>query len=205
MRRQQGFTLLEIMVVVVIMGFAMAGAVIKITTNSPVDTVEKEAQRFYQLINLLQEEAWMTGNTYGLIVEQEKYSFYKLERNQGTSLSESSVSTSDDEDAAPESMWVPIEGDSFFKEKKLPEDVFANLKIEPKEDSLFPWDSIFDKEPGEVDDSEVLTPQIFYSAAGEPHTIYNVTFMIRTDTRDISYIVKSAFDGYLEIEGPLYE
>jgi general secretion pathway protein H len=204
MRRQQGFTLLEIMVVVVIMGFAMAGAVIKITTNSPVDTVEKEAQRFYQLINLLQEEAWMTGNTYGLIVEQEKYSFYKLERNQGASLSESSVSTSDDEDAAPESMWVPIEGDSFFQEKKLPEEVFANLKIEPKEDSLFSWDSIFDKEPGQ-DDTDVLTPQIFYSAAGEPHTIYNVTFMIRTDTRDISYIVKSAFDGYLEIEGPLYE
>ena len=186
------------------MGFAMAGAVIKITTNSPVDTVEKEAQRFYQLINLLQEEAWMTGNTYGLIVEQEKYSFYKLERNQGASLSESSVSTSDDEDTAPESMWVPIEGDSFFQEKKLPEEVFANLKIEPKEDSLFSWDSIFDKEPGQ-DDTDVLTPQIFYSAAGEPHTIYNVTFMIRTDTRDISYIVKSAFDGYLEIEGPLYE
>lgn len=67
--RQQGFTLIEIMVVVIIIGLAVSLVNIAVNTNTPQEMVQDEAQEFVLEANYVAEQSVLKGETHGLFIE----------------------------------------------------------------------------------------------------------------------------------------
>jgi general secretion pathway protein H len=95
---QRGFTLIEVMVVVVIIGVLINFVTISIGRNSPADQLKTEAQRLSSLIGLASEEALLRSSLIGVDIGEEDYSFLRLE----------------------EGVWQPMQ-DNLFRARKLPE------------------------------------------------------------------------------------
>lgn len=67
--RQQGFTLIEIIFVVFIIGMAVGVISIAVGGNAAADMTRKEAQEFMLQANYIAEQSVLKGETHGLFVE----------------------------------------------------------------------------------------------------------------------------------------
>ena len=73
--RQSGFTLIEIMVVLVIMGIMVSMVVMSLNTSDIREEMEVEMTRLQVLITLAQEEAILQGQVMSLAVSENTYRF----------------------------------------------------------------------------------------------------------------------------------
>ncbi len=71
MPRRNGFTLLEILLVLVLLSVASV-AVISTFPSSSTDIAKQQAERFFQRIQLLNDEALLSGKEFGLHVDEQK-------------------------------------------------------------------------------------------------------------------------------------
>jgi general secretion pathway protein H len=99
-----GFTLIEVMVVVVIMGILINFAVISLRNHSPIDQVKKETARLKSLIEIASEEALLRSSFIGVDVTETGYGFLRLE----------------------DEAWQPL-GDTLFRERELPEEIHIKV------------------------------------------------------------------------------
>lgn len=74
--RSAGFTLLELLVVVTIIGVFVGAAVLSIGVAGDARAVEREAFRLATLLDLVREEALMQNRDYGLQFSESGYRFY---------------------------------------------------------------------------------------------------------------------------------
>ncbi|MCU7942677.1 MAG: type II secretion system minor pseudopilin GspH [Candidatus Thiodiazotropha sp. (ex Cardiolucina cf. quadrata)] len=95
---QRGFTLIEVMVVVVIIGILINFVTLSLGRSSPQDQLKTEAQRLSNLIGLASEEALLRSLLIGVDISEEEYGFLRLE----------------------EGAWQPME-DNLFRSRQLPE------------------------------------------------------------------------------------
>jgi general secretion pathway protein H len=95
---QRGFTLIEVMVVVIIIGVLINFVTISFGRNSPQDQLKTEADRLSSLIGLASEEALLRSMLIGVDIGEEEYGFMRLE----------------------EGNWIPID-DNLFRTRELPE------------------------------------------------------------------------------------
>jgi general secretion pathway protein H len=75
-RPQRGFTLLELLVVVAIIGLLVQAVTLSMNALGNDRELEQEADRLGSLIDLLNEEALMQSRDYGLMFTQTGYRFY---------------------------------------------------------------------------------------------------------------------------------
>lgn len=101
---QRGFTLIEVMVVIVIIGVLINFVTISMGRNSPQDQLKTEAQRLSSLIGLASEEALLRSVLIGVDIGEEAYSFLRLE----------------------EGTWVPMD-DNLFRPRQLPEGMLFDI------------------------------------------------------------------------------
>jgi general secretion pathway protein H len=94
---QRGFTLIEVMVVIVIIGILINFVTLSMGRNSPQDQLKTEAQRLSSLIGLASEEALLRSALIGVDIGEEEYSFVRLE----------------------EGTWQPMD-DNLFRARQLP-------------------------------------------------------------------------------------
>ena len=71
---QPGFTLIEILLVLVLLSVSAVAVISTIPTNSK-DVAKKYAQSFYQRIQLLNEEAILSGLDFGVRVDEKKSTY----------------------------------------------------------------------------------------------------------------------------------
>jgi general secretion pathway protein H len=109
----EGFTLLELLVVMFIIGIIAAMATLSIGVASSEKGAEKELQRIEDLLALASEESVLQGREFGLTFYAKEYVF----------------STYDPEQAR----WVPLESDAEpFGPRRFPPETLVELEIEDR-------------------------------------------------------------------------
>lgn len=129
-RRADGFTLLEIMVVIVIIAVIVGLAVIGLGDNAA-RSLDEEARRIRTLIRLAADEAVLQGQEIGVAISADKYEFQVYD------------------DRARQ--WARMQQDRIFRPRSMPDGIRMELFLDDQE-LVLPVD---DPE----DDAEGLLPQ----------------------------------------------
>lgn len=111
-RSSRGFTLLELLVVLLIIGVLISFAVLSISRAD--NAVEEEAQRLAALIKLASQEAVLQGRELAIEFDGDRYDFLAFD---GTE-------------------WQPLDDDELLRARTLPFDVIVELEIEGERLSL---------------------------------------------------------------------
>ncbi len=149
-KSQQGFTLLEIMLVVMLMAVISAGVVMTLPSDSGYRALKDEAQRFSAILQTANDEALMSGHELGIVIDKQSYEFVVYEFKS--------------------KKWIPVPTPNFKTKMEL-EQIELVLSL-----SGFAWDKREEEEnPFEEEDSfseqddeeKQIIPQIFVMSSGE--------------------------------------
>lgn len=77
-RGQPGFTLIEILVVLVIIGVVLTFATLSVNPTGPGDRLDAAAHRLFGLSQAAADEAILSGRTIGLLLTDDGYRFMRL-------------------------------------------------------------------------------------------------------------------------------
>jgi len=81
--RSRGFTLIEMMIVVFIIGIITAGVLLSVNLTGRDRDLEKESDRLLTLVNYVREQAEMQTREYGIIVHDDGYQFVAYDARRG--------------------------------------------------------------------------------------------------------------------------
>jgi len=135
----RGFTLMELMVVMVIIGLVTASVLIKFRGNTRDTQLDQEAQRLDALFDYVREQAELQTRDYGFRINETGYSFvvFDVLGNQ----------------------WRPVDEDDALRERGLPPGLKSELVVEGRKVVL-----TRKKKEKELDD---FAPQVMIFANGD--------------------------------------
>ncbi len=151
-KNSAGFTLIEIMLVVVLISVSAVTIVLNLPQSSQ-DEAKEEAQRFFYRLQLLNENAILNGKDYGIRIDESKnhYSYLTLEKDG----------------------WQELENKTFSR-TELSQEIVTVLNLGSNvwlatEDSLFEQGSLFDEDMFAEfkEEQPVQSPQLFILSSGE--------------------------------------
>lgn len=140
-----GFTLIEVLVVMVLMALLTAAAMTTLNYAFRHDGAETEARRIAALSRLAAEEALLTGREYGLRIDDDQLRFFIFEDEAG--------------------QWQALDEDNTFRRRPLPEDLEFDLVLEGQAVMLGRQPEN-EKESGREDDA-VAPPQLMFFSSGQ--------------------------------------
>lgn len=111
-RPYAGFTLVEILVVVVIVGIVMSVALLSFGLIGNDREIQTEVKRFIALVQVAQDDAAMQGREFGVELLNNGYRFVEYD--------------------ADRSQWADILGDDTLRLRSLPEGLEFDLYLEDK-------------------------------------------------------------------------
>jgi general secretion pathway protein H len=143
-----GFTLIEILVVVVIIGVVAAGLMLSVNLTGRDRDLQREGDRLLALINYAHEQAELQTREYGLQFTDDGYKFLVYDQQRG--------------------IWRDANEDDALDPRKLPEGLDVKLRVEARDIVLSHPD---DKDPhkASLDDpsSKDVTPQVMIFSDGD--------------------------------------
>jgi len=151
--RAAGFTLLELMVVLVLIGIIFSFAVLSLRGTDISDLMEHETRRLATLLELAGDEAILRGEELAVNFTEDGYEFLVLQDNN----------------------WHSPEEDGLLKAYSLPAEVELRLEVEGEPPVLTSL-AVQQDEDSDEDEEEQLTPQVFILSSGEM-TAFSATFM----------------------------
>lgn len=159
-KSQHGFTLLEIIIVVAVIGLILATVRYTTLSDDPQKEIEQQVKRLQVIFNMASDYAVINQLELGLRIDEEKqsYEFVAFSENE---------------------LWMPLEDAKHFSKVTLPEGVYLELILDglewQEEESLFDT-RVFDEELsvsnegvqiGDEEDKIPPPPQIFILSSGE--------------------------------------
>ncbi|WP_348761253.1 type II secretion system minor pseudopilin GspH [uncultured Salinisphaera sp.] len=194
----RGFTLIEILVVLVIVGVTLAFATLSVNPSGPGDRLNTEAQRLLALAQDAADEAILSGHTIGLEVGDHGYRFVSLDRT-GWSVIDS-----------PDNALRPRRLDDDLYLDRLSTDGGANdreammqtgtLTLPPSPVPMTPGEA---KEAAERQDAaedagaDLAMPAALFLASGE---LLPFVLQLSADDVDQVYIIAGAPNGDIRLE-----
>ncbi|WP_416306897.1 type II secretion system minor pseudopilin GspH [Neptunicella sp. SCSIO 80796] len=156
---QRGFTLLEIMVVLLIIGISVSVVMLNVRGVDQADELKKQAQRFQVVFSMAAEYAILNQQQLGLRIDQNQYYFMILDEEQ---------------------KWQKVTNNDLLAEYSLPEPFSLELELDDlpwqEEESLFDGKlfdekSSFDEDQlsiGEKEEEKKLPPpQVWLLSSGD--------------------------------------
>lgn len=137
--RSRGFTLIEILVVLVIIAIVISFAVLSINVTGRDSQLDDESRRIEGLLGLLHERALLEGRDFGMRIEPTAYEFLVYE--------------------ARRDRWFAMDQEHEFRHRDLPKGVHFQLQLDSRTVVLKPIDSHLT--------SDQPTPQLAVAASGE--------------------------------------
>jgi general secretion pathway protein H len=196
-KKHHGFTLIEVMVVVVLIGIMASLVQYNVAGNNPADKLQHESARFNAIFEVATEYGMLNNIELGLVVKKDSYQFLGYD---GTS-------------------WADIPDQDWLAKVSLPEEVQLSIELEdlPIEEPLL-FDADTFKEQDEDDftllsqegQEKRIIPQVYLLSGGEL-TPFSVTFRLNEafnfaeDTDDLAYRVTGMYSIPLTIEGPVLD
>lgn len=153
--RQYGFTLIEILVVVIIVATISGIALMSIGLIGDDRELDTERKRLATLIEVAQDEAMMQGREFGLELMTSTYRFVEFDPFTA--------------------QWSEIEGDDLFRQRQLPAGMEFELYVEDKR-------VLLENDPKELEDpddsdmsqaADSYVPHVFVFSSGES-TAYEI-------------------------------
>ncbi len=139
--RSKGFTLVEILVVVVIIAIVISLAVLSIGTTGRDSQLDEESRRIEGLVGLLHERALLEGRDFGLRIEPTAYEFVVYEPRRDR--------------------WLAFDQEHEFRRRNLPKGVSFQLQL----DSQIVVIKAIDRKL--ASNAVPPTPQLAIAASGE--------------------------------------
>ena len=212
MKRYQssGFTMIELLVVITIIGVMSAAIVMNVNPNDPRRDMQKEAMRVVAVFRIAADEAAFQQEEIGVEVFDDGYRFLRWDTGQLEAMDEAgdvggtieeqgdevadamqeNIDQGTDEAAdAPEPQWTIIENQRFLKAHDVPDGVRIvltvdkeNIDTDAKEDRKARNSSqtSSDKSKSKSDD---LKPSIYFLSSGEA-TPFTLELSLEGDSDD---------------------
>ncbi len=138
-----GFTLIEILVVIVIVGTVLSIAMLSFGILGNDRDLQTEARRFLSLVEVARDEASMQGREFGIELMTAGYRFVEYDALTG--------------------LWADVPGDDTLRLRSMPEDVELELYLEDKR-------IVLDDDPAEFEDPDKRT-SMTTTKAYAPHLL----------------------------------
>src|SRR5512134_3832587 len=137
--RASGFTLLEVLVVVVIIGIISSMAVVATRVLGGDHEMDEEARRLAAVLTQAREDAMLEGRDVGLRVDVRGYDFLRFDGR--------------------EERWDLVSDDPLLRERVLPEGLTATLFLESRQVQLISRSTPTESAPP--------SPQVVVQASGD--------------------------------------
>lgn len=169
--RAAGFTLIEILVVLVIIAIVISFAVLSIGVTGRDRELDEESRRIEGLVGLLQERAVLEGRDFGLLVEPNHYQFvvYRTRRQR----------------------WESFDQEREFRRRDLPKGLSFELVLDSRVVILRAQNEKLKS------DAPQSTPQLIIAASGEG-TPFKLT-LLRAGTNSKASVSADSF-GKLKVD-----
>jgi general secretion pathway protein H len=125
--RLRGFTLIEIMIVVVIIGVISAAVVLSVNLTGRDHDLEKESDRLLTLVNYAREQAELQTREYGVIFHDDGYQFLAYDTRR--------------------QLWREIYEDEILRLRKLPDGLGFKLIVDARPVTLVPTGEVKPPDP----------------------------------------------------------
>jgi general secretion pathway protein H len=139
--RSKGFTLVEILVVVVIIAIVVSLAVLSVGVTGRDAQLDEESRRIEGLVGLLHERALLEGRDFGLRIEPTAYEFVVYEQRRDR--------------------WMSFDQEHEFRRRELPKGVSFQLELDSQVVVLKPIDRTL------ASDEPPPGPQVAIAASGD--------------------------------------
>ena len=177
--RSGGFSLIEILVVIVIIGIVMSIAMLSITLAGGDSQLRDEAQRIMSLVEVAQDESLLQGREFGLEFMQGSSRFVEFDP-----LTQ---------------QWGEIIGDDTLRLRELPEELELELFIEERRIVLKSDPAVTADDDEDRPGIERYAPHVMIFSSGDLSP-FEVHFVRRVD--DSLVAVQADAAGTLEIVDP---
>ena len=168
--RASGFTLLEVLVVIVIIGIITSMAVISVNVLGGDHEMDQEAARLGAVLGQVREDAMMQGQDVGFRVDASGYDFLRYDSRNDR--------------------WLPVTDDPLLRERSLPAGLVTSLVLESREVQLKP------RKQEDTPDAP-LSPQVVVQASGDL-VPFEIVFR-REGTEEVRRVT-GAVDGTIQIQ-----
>ena len=172
-RAQHGFTLLEILVVLVIIGVMISIATLSIGLLGKDRQVEEETRRFWAVLGQAREEAELQSIDLAIFVSASDYEFLRFDTRRNE--------------------WQPVVDDRLYAQRTLPEGLRFRLWLEGREILLKP--GLPDR--SKKDESDKAPPQLTVLSSGD---VVPFEMHLERDGAPALWRLTSLADGDLRVE-----